>query len=263
MCAVCVCGWVGTSLHKVGTNFFAEWCYSVKFWEWVLGLGMKTVIERRISSVGAKTFCVHFSLSCFWSSLTLLSVRREGGKWKVRDGRTQCCGRIQWADISFQRACSHLWRNRTRSAARKNGIPESMVTQNHTLTLAVTLTAHLTCSYLFLFVGSRGLMRRQTSSFVDLSLDIAVVLFRGFQKNQYSNWRCLELVWWRNPQEGIVGNVCKTRVKTGRYIMFICLMLAQPFIHHITSLSVYLGSCKRQMIQCTARWRQHKKSLPR
>jgi hypothetical protein len=57
-----------------------------------------------------------------------------------------------------------------------------MVSPTQTQTLAVTMTTHLTCFRLFLLVGSRGLMRRQTSLFVDLLLDIAVVRFRGYPK---------------------------------------------------------------------------------
>ncbi len=103
---MCVCGVGVTSLHKVGKNLFAEWCYSVNFWQRVLGMGMKTLIERHTLIVVAKTCCVHFSVSFFLA--VSLPVRRGGGKLNRRDGTARCCGRIQWADISFQRACSHL-----------------------------------------------------------------------------------------------------------------------------------------------------------
>ena len=39
---LCVCVVRGTNLHKVVNNFFAELCYSVDFWQRVLGMMMKT-----------------------------------------------------------------------------------------------------------------------------------------------------------------------------------------------------------------------------
>ena len=84
--------------------------------------------------------------------------------------------------------------------------------------------------------GLRELMIKQISIFVGLSSAIAVARFRGFQNNQSSNWRCLELVWWKNQHEGIVGNVCRSKVKTGTYLVvylllnFLCLNFLCLFV---------------------------------
>ena len=111
--------------------------------------------------------------------------------------------------------------------------------------------------------GLRELMTKQISLFVGLSSAIAVVHFRGFQNNQSSNWRCLELVWWKNQHEGIVGNVCRTKVKTGIYWVVYLFLLRLAFRNCWTSLSVCPGSCKRPMVQCMARWRQLKRVFKR
>ncbi len=63
---MCVCGVGVTRLHKLMNKFFAEWCYSVNVWQRVLGMGMKSFIERQTLIIVAKIFCVHFSLSFFW-----------------------------------------------------------------------------------------------------------------------------------------------------------------------------------------------------
>ena len=75
-----------------------------------LGEGLGVGDEESNGKTQLKCWCKDFLCSLFSFLFVAISnpLRRVGGKLKGRDDRTQCCGRIQLADVSFQRACARL-----------------------------------------------------------------------------------------------------------------------------------------------------------